>query len=108
MEAHKEPKFIIMEYSGGDKKSKPHIIVGKGITFDTGGISIKPSPNMDEMKYDMPGSASVFGTMRAIGEIKPKLNTIRYCCLSRKYARAAQPPNLVTLQTPCQVKPWKS
>ena len=63
-----------MEYSGGDKKSKPHIIVGKGITFDTGGISIKPSPNMDEMKYDMSGSASVFGTMRAIGEIKPKLN----------------------------------
>ena len=48
-----ESKFIIMEYSGGDKKSKPHIIVGKGITFDTGGISIKPSPNMDEMKYDM-------------------------------------------------------
>lgn len=69
-----ESKFIIMEYSGGDKKSKPHIIVGKGITFDTGGISIKPSPNMDEMKYDMSGSASVFGTMRAIGEIKPKLN----------------------------------
>ena len=64
-----ESKFIIMEYSG-DKKSKPHIIVGKGITFDTG-ISIKPSPNMDEMKYDMSGSASVFGTMRAIGELNP-------------------------------------
>jgi leucyl aminopeptidase len=71
-----ESKFIIMQYSGAEKKSKPHVIVGKGITFDTGGISIKPSPNMDEMKYDMSGSASVFGTMRAIGEIKPKLNII--------------------------------
>ena len=71
-----ESKFIIMQYSGGKKTSKPHIIVGKGITFDTGGISIKPSPNMDEMKYDMSGSASVFGTMRAIAEIKPKLNII--------------------------------
>ena len=71
-----ESKFIIMEYSGAAKTKKPNIIVGKGITFDTGGISIKPSPAMDEMKYDMTGSASVMGTMRAIAEIKPKSNII--------------------------------
>ena len=71
-----ESKFIIMEYSGTTKSKKPNIIVGKGITFDTGGISIKPSPAMDEMKYDMTGSASVMGTMRAIAEIKPKSNII--------------------------------
>ena len=71
-----ESKFIIMQYSGAAKTKKPNIIVGKGITFDTGGISIKPSPAMDEMKYDMTGSASVIGTMRAIAEIKPKSNII--------------------------------
>ena len=71
-----ESKFIIMQYSGATKTKKPNIIVGKGITFDTGGISIKPSPAMDEMKYDMTGSASVIGTMRAIAEIKPKSNII--------------------------------
>ena len=71
-----ESKFIIMQYSGAAKTKKPNIIVGKGITFDTGGISIKPSPAMDEMKYDMTGSASVVGTMRAIAEIKPKSNII--------------------------------
>ena len=61
-----ESKFIIMEYSGAAKTKKPNIIVGKGITFDTGGISIKPSPAMDEMKYDMTGSASVVGTMSCL------------------------------------------
>jgi leucyl aminopeptidase len=71
-----ESKFIIMQYSGGPKNKKPNVIVGKGITFDTGGISIKPSPAMDEMKYDMSGSASVMGTMRAIAELKPKSNII--------------------------------
>jgi len=71
-----ESKFIIMQYTGAAKTKKPNIIVGKGITFDTGGISIKPSPAMDEMKYDMTGSASVIGTMRAIAEIKPKSNII--------------------------------
>jgi leucyl aminopeptidase len=52
------------------------VLVGKGITFDTGGISIKPSAEMDEMKYDMGGAASVLGTFRALAELKPKLNVI--------------------------------
>ena len=68
--------LIIMNYAGGKKDEQPHVIVGKGITFDTGGISIKPSRAMDEMKYDMSGAASVLGTMRAIAEIKPKKNII--------------------------------
>ncbi|GIS22233.1 leucyl aminopeptidase [Gammaproteobacteria bacterium] len=71
-----ESKLIIMNYAGGKKDEQPHVIVGKGITFDTGGISIKPSRAMDEMKYDMSGAASVLGTMRAIAEIKPKKNII--------------------------------
>ena len=58
-----------MNYAGGKKDEQPHVIVGKGITFDTGGISIKPSRAMDEMKYDMSGAASVLGTMRAIAEL---------------------------------------
>ncbi len=69
------PKFIILEYmNGGDEK--PKIIVGKGLTFDAGGISIKPAGKMDEMKYDMCGSATVLGTMKAIAALKPKANIV--------------------------------
>ena len=70
------PRLIIMEYRGGNAKDKPQVLVGKGITFDTGGISLKPGAGMDEMKYDMGGSASVFGTMKVLAETKPKINVI--------------------------------
>jgi len=70
------PKFIIMEYMGGAKKQKPKILVGKGLTFDSGGISIKPSSKMDEMKYDMCGSGVVLGVMKIIQTLKPKINII--------------------------------
>ena len=70
------PKFIIMEYMGGAKKQKPKILVGKGLTFDSGGISIKPSSKMDEMKYDMCGSGVVLGVMKIIETLKPKMNVI--------------------------------
>ncbi len=69
-------RFIVMRYDGAAKTVAPVVLVGKGITFDTGGISIKPSAEMDEMKFDMGGAASVFGTMRAIAELKPKLNLV--------------------------------
>lgn len=73
----KEPgKLIVMEYMKGKKGKKPAVLVGKGITFDTGGISIKPGANMDEMKYDMCGAASVFGTMKAIAEMKAPVNLV--------------------------------
>ncbi len=70
------PKLIVLNYAGGPKKAKPVVLVGKGITFDTGGISLKPSPEMDEMKFDMCGAASVLGALRACAEMKLKLNVI--------------------------------
>ncbi len=73
-----EPRFIIMEYKGGGKKSAPIAYVGKGLTFDTGGISIKPSAGMEEMKYDMCGGANVIGTMLAIAKLKLKVNAVGF------------------------------
>ncbi len=70
------PKFIVLKHMGGKSKDAPIVLVGKGITFDTGGISLKPGANMDEMKYDMCGAGSVLGTMRAVGRLKLKLNVI--------------------------------
>ena len=69
-------KLITLEYSGADKNKKTVALVGKGVTFDTGGISIKPSAAMDEMKYDMCGAASVLGTLRAAAELKLPLNIV--------------------------------
>jgi len=69
-------KLITLEYRGGRKTDKPVALVGKGVTFDSGGISIKPSAAMDEMKYDMCGAASVLGAIRAIAELKLKLNVV--------------------------------
>jgi leucyl aminopeptidase len=70
------PKFIVLRYNGARMGAKPVVLVGKGITFDTGGISIKPAPEMDEMKFDMCGAASVLGTFRALAELKPDLNVV--------------------------------
>lgn len=71
-----EPRFIIMEYNGTAKTKKPLIFVGKGLTFDCGGISIKPSAGMEEMKFDMCGGANVIGTILAIAKLKLKVNVI--------------------------------
>ncbi|MAD51800.1 MAG: leucyl aminopeptidase [Candidatus Marinimicrobia bacterium] len=70
------PKFILMEYWGTKKSVKPKVLVGKGLTFDSGGISIKPASKMDEMKFDMCGSAVVLGCMHAIAALKPKINVV--------------------------------
>ncbi len=69
-------RFIVLRHDGGGKGDAPVVLVGKGITFDTGGISIKPSAEMDEMKYDMGGAASVLGTFRALAELKPRVNVV--------------------------------
>ncbi|HED18861.1 MAG TPA: leucyl aminopeptidase, partial [Gammaproteobacteria bacterium] len=69
-------KLIVMQYSGGNKKAKPVVLVGKGVTFDSGGISIKPGAAMDEMKFDMCGAASVFGTVSAVAEMKLPINLV--------------------------------
>ena len=68
-------KLIVLKYNGGGE-AKPFALVGKGITFDTGGISLKPGPNMDEMKYDMGGAASVIGTFKAVAELQLPINLI--------------------------------
>lgn len=70
------PKFIAMEYRGGKKSEAPIVLVGKGITFDSGGISLKPGEGMDEMKYDMCGAASVLGTFQALAAMKLPLNVV--------------------------------
>ncbi len=70
------PKMVVLKYSGAKKSQKPHVLVGKGITFDTGGISLKPGANMDEMKYDMCGAATVFGTFVAVAEMQLPINLV--------------------------------
>lgn len=72
----RESKIVIMKWSGGKKGDKPVAFIGKGVTFDTGGISIKPAGGMEEMKYDMGGSAAVVGAMRVLAERGAKVNAI--------------------------------
>ncbi|MAR56329.1 MAG: leucyl aminopeptidase [Rickettsiales bacterium] len=72
----KEPKLVVMQWLGGKKNQKPVALVGKGVTFDTGGISIKPAQNMEDMKYDMAGSAAVVGTMKALAGRNAKANVV--------------------------------
>ena len=73
----REPaKLILMTYQGGKPKAKPVVLMGKGLTFDAGGISIKPAAEMDEMKYDMAGGASIFGAMRTLCELELPINVI--------------------------------
>ena len=70
------PKFIVLRYAGGAKSRRPVVLVGKGITFDTGGISLKPAGEMDEMKYDMSGAGSVIGALRALAGMRAPVNVI--------------------------------
>ncbi|MCG3201388.1 MAG: Cytosol aminopeptidase [Gammaproteobacteria bacterium] len=74
--SHQPPRLIVFEYKGARGSGKPIALVGKGVTFDTGGISIKPAAAMDEMKFDMCGAASVFGTMSAVAEMKLPLHVV--------------------------------
>ena len=92
------PKFIVMRYQGAGKTVKPIVLVGKGITFDTGGISIKPAGEMDEMKFDMGGAASVLGTLRAVAELKSKVNLIGIipACENMPSGTAVKPGDVVT------------
>ncbi|HCZ13384.1 MAG TPA: leucyl aminopeptidase [Accumulibacter sp.] len=72
--SHQAPKLIVLQYKGGKSDEKPVVLVGKGVTFDTGGISLKPAPEMDEMKYDMCGAASVLGAIKATALMKLPIN----------------------------------
>ncbi|HET9976564.1 MAG TPA: leucyl aminopeptidase [Burkholderiaceae bacterium] len=91
------PRFIVVKYEGAAKSVKPTVLVGKGITFDSGGISLKPGAEMDEMKFDMGGAASVLGTLTAIGELKAKVNLIGIiaACENMPSGRAVKPGDVV-------------
>lgn len=92
------PKFIIMQHLKGRKDQKPVVLVGKGITFDTGGISLKPGAEMDEMKYDMCGAASVLGTFKTIAAMDLNLNVIGLIptCENMPDGRATRPGDVLT------------
>jgi leucyl aminopeptidase len=92
------PKFIVARYEGGPKGQAPVVLVGKGITFDTGGISLKPAAEMDEMKFDMGGAASVLGTLRAVAGAKAKVNLVGIipACENMPSGRAVKPGDVVT------------
>ena len=91
-------RFIVARYEGAPKSQAPVVLVGKGITFDSGGISIKPAGEMDEMKFDMGGAASVLGTLRAVAELKPALNLVVVipACENLPSGRAVKPGDVVT------------
>ena len=91
-------KLIVMDYKGGPKGQKPHVLVGKGITFDSGGISLKPGAGMDEMKFDMCGAASVFGTMQMLLDLQLPLNVVVIVAASENMpnGNATKPGDIVT------------
>ena len=95
--SYEPPRFIIIEYHGNPRKQKPTVLVGKGITFDTGGISLKPPLDMDHMKFDMCGAAAVFGTLRAVAELKASVNVIGLvaACENMPSGRATKPGDIV-------------
>lgn len=91
-------RFVVLHYSGAAKSTAPLVLVGKGITFDSGGISIKPAAEMDEMKYDMCGAASVLGVFRALAELQPQINVVGLIasCENMPGSRAVKPGDVVT------------
>ncbi len=92
------PRLVVLKYMGGKKTAAPHVLVGKGVTFDTGGISLKPGLNMDEMKYDMCGAASVLGTMHAVAAMGLPINVIAIVVATENMpnGRATKPGDVVT------------
>lgn len=91
-------RLIVMRYQGAESADEaPHVLVGKGITFDTGGISLKPGEAMDEMKFDMCGAASVFGTAKAVLSIRPKLNLVFLVAAAENMpdGRATKPGDII-------------
>jgi leucyl aminopeptidase len=96
--SHQPPKLIVLRYTGGAKTKKPLVLVGKGITFDTGGISLKPGAEMDEMKFDMSGAGSVLGAMRALAGMRAPVNVIGVvpACENMPGGAATRPGDVVT------------
>jgi len=95
--SHQPPKLVVLKYQG-HKGAKPLAFVGKGITFDTGGISLKPAGEMDEMKFDMSGAAAVLGSIRALAEMRAPLNVVGImpACENMPGGAATKPGDVVT------------
>jgi leucyl aminopeptidase len=95
--ADEPPRLIVLQYRGAAAKDAPVVLCGKGVTFDTGGISIKPAPKMDEMKFDMCGAGSVLGAMLAVGELQPAINIVGVipACENMPGGRATRPGDIV-------------
>jgi len=91
-------RFIVLKYQGAARTQAPVVLVGKGITFDSGGISIKPAAEMDEMKFDMCGAASVLGVFQALGQLQPKINVVGLIatCENLPSGRSVKPGDVVT------------
>jgi leucyl aminopeptidase len=96
--SHQPPKFIVLRHQKGKSNSKPVVLVGKGITFDSGGISLKPGAGMDEMKYDMCGAASVLGVMKMVALLDLPINLIALIPSTENMpgGRASKPGDIVT------------
>jgi leucyl aminopeptidase len=96
--SHEPPKLIVLRYQGAPKTKKPLVLVGKGITFDTGGISLKPSGEMDEMKFDMSGAGSVLGALRALAGMRAPVNVVGVIptCENMPGGAATRPGDVVT------------
>lgn len=95
--SHQEPKFIVLEYWGAGKKEKPYVVVGKSVTFDAGGISIKPAEDMDKMKYDMSGGAAALGIIRTAALLKLPINLVTLMAATENLpgGRAYKPGDIV-------------
>ena len=96
--SEEELRFIVLRYSGAASSQAPVVLVGKGITFDSGGVSLKPAAEMDEMKFDMCGAASVLGVFQALGELKPAINVVGLipACENMSNGQAVKPGDVVT------------
>jgi len=96
-----EPRFIVLRHEGGKPGDRPLVLVGKGVTFDSGGISIKPSSGMEEMKYDMSGAAAVLGAMRAVAELAVPANVVGLVPATENMpsGRALKPGDVLTMRS---------
>jgi leucyl aminopeptidase len=93
-----EPRLVVMQWNGAAKSAKPVAFIGKGVTFDTGGISIKPAQGMEDMKWDMGGAGVVLGLMKALAKRKAKVNAVGVCGMVENMpsATAQRPGDIVT------------
>ena len=102
------PRFIVLEYRGGRRRQAPVVLVGKGVTFDTGGISLKDPPGMDEMKFDMSGAAAVLAALTLAAQLRLPLQRRRPGRRGARTCRAAAPSSPATSSPAPPGRRWRS